>query len=143
MWSEVVLQFIPDYEKLSSKLESIKCDLAAQEILLIERKTFLCLGRAINEHEIKAGDDSHRNEKISNILKQFRSSCQSFNCQLESMCLEAKNTRRNSHPLRIFIEDLKEVDGNEDDSFRLFIVNPDLSIGREGIKRYLEAAKQQ
>lgn len=52
--------------------------------MLFERSTFL----VISHHDAKGHEDSHRFEKISNIIKQFKLSCIKTNYQFQSMIVK-------------------------------------------------------
>jgi len=70
-WSQIVYSLIPDIDKLEKQLEHI-CDVCeADEIVLFEKNTFLLISHSSKRNM----HDSHRFEKISNIVKQFKLSC--------------------------------------------------------------------
>jgi Ras-related GTP-binding protein A/B len=50
-------------------------------VVLFEKSTFL----VISNYDAKGHEDSHRFEKISNIIKQFKLSCIKTNFQFQSM----------------------------------------------------------
>lgn len=70
-WSAIVYQLIPNIKMVESQLSSFAQICEADEVVLFERATFL----VISHITIKAHNDSHRFEKISNIVKQFKLSC--------------------------------------------------------------------
>ncbi|KAF6038479.1 RRAGA [Bugula neritina] len=61
--------------------------LEADEVLLFEKATFL----VISSSTIKTHKDSHRFEKISNIIKQFKLSCSKLAASFQSM--EVRNEK--------------------------------------------------
>jgi len=70
-WSHIVYSLIPDIDELEKHLERI-CDVCeADEVVLFEKNTFLLISHSSRRHM----QDSHRFEKISNIVKQFKLSC--------------------------------------------------------------------
>jgi len=70
-WSSIVCSLVPNMDKLESYLHKF-CKLCqADEVVLFEQATFLVISSAAHhEHH-----DVHRHEKISNIVKQFKLSC--------------------------------------------------------------------
>jgi Ras-related GTP-binding protein A/B len=70
-WSDMVYALIPNIQKIQERLRSF-CDiLQASEVVLFERATFLVISHSSSiQHR-----DTHRFEKISNIIKQFKLSC--------------------------------------------------------------------
>merc|ERR1719375_1851442 len=70
-WSQIVYSLIPDIDQLGKHLEHICNVCEADEVVLFEKNTFLLISHASG----KAMQDSHRFEKISNIVKQFKLSC--------------------------------------------------------------------
>lgn len=64
-WSDIVHILLPNVKTLQKKLKNF-CDACnADEVVLFEKFTFL----VIASHDAKAHSDSHRFEKISNIIK--------------------------------------------------------------------------
>jgi len=70
-WSQIVYSLIPDANQLETHLHHIGNVCEADEVVLFERNTFLVISHASR----KSMQDSHRFEKISNIIKQFKLSC--------------------------------------------------------------------
>mmetsp|Transcript_33951 Transcript_33951/g.59976 ORF Transcript_33951/g.59976 Transcript_33951/m.59976 type:complete len:324 (+) Transcript_33951:80-1051(+) len=70
-WSQIVYSLIPDIDQLEKHLEHICKVCEADEVVLFEKNTFLL----ISSHSSRHMQDSHRFEKISNIVKQFKLSC--------------------------------------------------------------------
>jgi len=86
-WSSIVYTLVPNVEKL--RIQLIKfCDLCrADEVVLFEKATFLVISNATRtEHP-----DTHRYEKISNIIKQFKLSCSKSSAQFRSMQVKNKH----------------------------------------------------
>merc|ERR1712217_917776 len=70
-WSQIVYSLIPDIGQLEKQLAHICTVCEADEVVLFEKNTFLL----ISHSSTKKNQDSHRFEKISNIVKQFKLSC--------------------------------------------------------------------
>jgi len=70
-WSQIVYSLIPDIEQLREQLEHICRVCEADEVVLFEKNTFLLISNSTRRNM----QDSHRFEKISNIVKQFKLSC--------------------------------------------------------------------
>jgi len=70
-WSSMVNSLIPNIEQLQSQLDHIAEICEADEVVLFELATFLVITSATR----KSMHDSHRFEKVSNIIKQFKLSC--------------------------------------------------------------------
>ncbi|CAK0888180.1 unnamed protein product [Prorocentrum cordatum] len=70
-WSQIVNSLIPEIDQLSSQLEHICRVCEADEVVLFEKNTFLLISHSSR----RCIEDSHRFEKISNIVKQFKLSC--------------------------------------------------------------------
>lgn len=92
-WSSIVYQLIPNVKALENSLYQFATILDADEVLLFERATFL----VISNCQLKHHNDSHRFEKVSNIIKQFKLSCAKLGARFHSMEV------RNSH-FAAFIE---------------------------------------
>lgn len=70
-WSLIVHSLIPDIDLLSQQLQHVCQVCEADEVVLFERNTFLVIAHS----QRREMPDSHRFEKISNIVKQFKLSC--------------------------------------------------------------------
>merc|ERR1712176_572706 len=70
-WSQMVYSLIPDINQLEKQLEHICQVCEADEVVLFEKNTFLLISHSSRRNM----QDSHRFEKISNIVKQFKLSC--------------------------------------------------------------------
>jgi len=70
-WSQIVYSLIPDIDQLGKHLEHICNVCEADEVVLFEKNTFLLISHSSRRNM----QDSHRFEKISNIVKQFKLSC--------------------------------------------------------------------
>lgn len=86
-WSSIVYQLIPNVKAIESSLHQFATILDADEVLLFERATFL----VISHVQLKHHSDSHRFEKVSNIIKQFKLSCAKLGAKFQSM--EVRNSR--------------------------------------------------
>ncbi|ORZ40791.1 ras-related GTP-binding protein B-like protein [Catenaria anguillulae PL171] len=81
-WSSIVYSLIPNVKLLEANLDKFCAATDADEIILFEKTTFLT--------NVPGGDgtgalDSHRFEKISNIIKQFKLSCSKTQAQFSAM----------------------------------------------------------
>jgi len=88
-WSKIVNSLIPNVELLKTQLDDFASICSADEVVLFERATFLVISHIT---KLRADDyDSHRFERISNIIKQFKLSCSKSQAQFQGMEV------RNSH----------------------------------------------
>jgi len=86
-WSSIVYSLIPNVAGLQAQLDRF-CEVCeADEIVLFERATFLVICHSSS----KDHSDSHRFEKISNLIKQFKLSCTKACAQFQSM--EVRNSQ--------------------------------------------------
>jgi Ras-related GTP-binding protein A/B len=85
-WSQIVYSLIPDIDQLKTQLEHICQVCEADEVVLFERNTFLL----ISSSSRRSMQDSHRFEKISNIVKQFKLSCGKVKTSFQSF--QVKNS---------------------------------------------------
>ena len=67
-WSRIVHSLVPNAHALESQLGFIADTMAADEVVLFEKATFLVISH-VTRTEMT---DPHRFEKISNIVKQFK-----------------------------------------------------------------------
>ena len=87
-WSAIVHSLIPNVHTLERQLVAFCQLLAADEVVLFEKATFLVICSAVVKHN----NDAHRYEKISNIIKQFKLSCsKSSNGEFLSMQVQNKH----------------------------------------------------
>jgi len=86
-WSDIVYAMIPHIEVIEGRLKKLVTIIDANEVVLFERATFLVISQASNMQHA----DTHRFEKISNIIKQFKLSCSKSGSQFSKMEI------RNSH----------------------------------------------
>lgn len=77
---------IPNVAALENSLNYFSNIIDADEVLLFERATFL----VISHCQRKQYRDSHRFEKVSNIIKQFKLSCSKLGAKFQSM--EVRNS---------------------------------------------------
>ena len=108
-WSEIVTNLIPNISLLETHLQNFCRICDSDEVVLFERATFLVIAHAeksdddddettpedkgITRRHVKrtAHFDSHRYEKISNIVKQFKLSCGKAQSQFQGM--QVRNSR--------------------------------------------------
>lgn len=88
-WSQIVYSLIPNVELLESQLQDFSTICAANEVVLFERATFLVISNISNLDSNYY--DSHRFERISNIIKQFKISCSKSQSQFQGM--EVRNSQ--------------------------------------------------
>ena len=85
-WSSIVYQLIPNVKALENSLSQFAEIVDADEILLFERATFL----VISDCQRKKHSDSHRFEKVSNIIKQFKLSCGKLGAKFRELHVSTK-----------------------------------------------------
>ena len=83
-WSDIVNILLPNVQDLKSSLKDFCNASSADEVVLFEKYTFL----VIANHDNVGHEDTHRFEKISNIIKQFKLSCIKTNFQFQSMAFK-------------------------------------------------------
>lgn len=88
-WSQIVYSLIPNVELLETQLEDFSTICAADEVVLFERATFLVISHISKLSSEKY--DSHRFERISNIIKQFKLSCSKTQSQFQGMEVSNNN----------------------------------------------------
>ncbi|CAJ1420984.1 unnamed protein product [Effrenium voratum] len=71
-WSKIVAVLVPDPDVLQKHVNFICETLHADELVIFEKNTFLVISRA----QFKEMQDQYRFEKLSNIIKQYKLSCQ-------------------------------------------------------------------
>ncbi|KAI9330380.1 Gtr1/RagA G protein conserved region-domain-containing protein [Zopfochytrium polystomum] len=106
-WSAIVYSLIPNVKHLESHLENFRQICDAEEIVLFERTTFLVICQASSASASTGKQDgavvptastaatglqldTHRFEKISNIIKNFKLSCSRTQAQFQSMEVRGK-----------------------------------------------------
>lgn len=85
-WSNIVYMLIPNVKALENTLRYFAEIIEAEEVLLFERATFL----VISHYQRVEHRDSHRFEKVSNIIKQFKLSCSKLGAKFQS--IEVRNS---------------------------------------------------
>ncbi|KAH8347299.1 hypothetical protein KR059_008288, partial [Drosophila kikkawai] len=80
-WSSIVTMLIPNVAVLENSVTHFANVIEADEVLLFEKATFL----VISHCQSKKNRDSHRFEKVSNIIKQFKLSCSKLGAKFQSM----------------------------------------------------------
>ncbi|XP_017071880.1 ras-related GTP-binding protein A [Drosophila eugracilis] len=85
-WSSIVTMLIPNVAALENSVTHFANVIEADEVLLFEKATFL----VISHCQSKKNRDSHRFEKVSNIIKQFKLSCSKLGAKFQSM--EVRNS---------------------------------------------------
>lgn len=105
-WSNIVYMLIPNVETLENSLKHFAEIIDAVEVLLFERATFL----VISHYQRTEHRDSHRFEKVSNIIKQFKLSCSKLGAKFQSIevsfvhCTEInEQVNRKSDNLRLIL----------------------------------------
>lgn len=88
-WSQIVYSLIPNVETLETQLNDFCQICGADEVVLFERATFLVIA---HQSKLQAQYyDSHRFERISNIIKQFKLSCSKTQSSFQGM--EVRNSQ--------------------------------------------------
>uniref|UniRef100_A0A6B2LB95 GTP-binding protein n=1 Tax=Arcella intermedia TaxID=1963864 RepID=A0A6B2LB95_9EUKA len=82
-WSAIVYSLVPNAELIKEHLTEFMNTIGAEEVILFEKASFLDISHTTrNEETFK---DTHRYERISNIVKMFKLSCTKGGTQLKSM----------------------------------------------------------
>jgi Ras-related GTP-binding protein A/B len=89
-WSQIVNSLIPNVDVLQSQLNDFATICAADEVVLFERATFLVISDVSRLKNKSECYDSHRFERISNIIKQFKLSCGKIQSQFQG--IEVRNS---------------------------------------------------
>jgi len=84
-WSAMVYCLMPNIDLLENQLRHFCEVCVADEVVLFERATFLVISSITRKPMV----DTHRFEKISNIVKQFKLSC--GKCQATFKALAVRN----------------------------------------------------
>lgn len=85
-WSSIVTMLIPNVAALKNSLSYFAKVIEADEVLLFEKATFLVISHCQGEQY----SDTHRFEKVSTIIKQFKLSCSKLGAKFQSM--EVRNS---------------------------------------------------
>jgi Ras-related GTP-binding protein A/B len=88
-WSAIVYSLIPNVTILENQLNDFCNICGADEIVLFEKATFLVISHISKLESTRY--DSHRFERISNIIKQFKLSCSKSMAQFQGM--EVRNSQ--------------------------------------------------
>lgn len=86
-WSSIVIELVPNIDKLEAQLGKFCALSQADEVVLFEKQTFLVISHATHTPNV----DVHRYEKISNIIKQFKLSCRKTQERTQFLSMEVKN----------------------------------------------------
>lgn len=86
-WSSIIHHLIPNSDVLQGSLQRFCNACEADEVVLFEKTTFL----VISHFSAKTHKDTHRFEKISNIIKQFKLSCSKASALFKSMVVMNSN----------------------------------------------------
>jgi len=76
---------IPNADLIHHHLTEFMNTIEAEEVILFEKATFLDISHTTQKRSEEAFKDSHRFERISNIIKMFKLSCMKSSTQLKSM----------------------------------------------------------
>ena len=85
-WSSIVNYLIPNKHTLQPHLQEFCTTLNASEVILFERSTFLM----IDHYSICPNSDSNRFETLSNIIKQFKVSCNVYGYNIDGLVVKHK-----------------------------------------------------
>ena len=88
-WSRIVHSLVPNSDALEHQLGEIADTMAADEVVLFEKATFLVISHVTRT---KMSDD-HRFEKISNIVKQFKLSVNKQHAAISSLEIKTAKFR--------------------------------------------------
>lgn len=84
-WSAIAYSLVPNVDRLRDALYKL-CRLCnADEVVLFEQVTFLVISSAENPSIDQRHHDVHRYEKMSNIIKQFKLSCNTMKVSFRSI----------------------------------------------------------
>lgn len=86
-WSAIVYSLIPNIKTIEANLDNFTKITGADETVIFEKATFLVIAHSSRKDQ----SDPHRFEKISNIIKQFKLSCNNARTQFASM--EVKSSK--------------------------------------------------
>ncbi|KAI8901204.1 Gtr1/RagA G protein conserved region-domain-containing protein [Globomyces pollinis-pini] len=86
-WSSIVYSLIPNVHLLENSLQRLCTICEASDIILFEKTTFL----VISHTKGVTYSDSHRFEKVSNIIKQFKLSCSKSQASFQTMEIRNPN----------------------------------------------------
>jgi len=84
-WSTIVESLIPNHDLITTHLQHFMTVGEAEEVVLFEKTTFLEIAHSTNPRSKDLFDDTHRFERISNIVKMFKLSCLKSGSNLQSM----------------------------------------------------------
>ncbi|CCH59135.1 hypothetical protein TBLA_0B02930 [Henningerozyma blattae CBS 6284] len=91
-WSQIVCSLIPNISTHQTNLKNFKKIINAYEIILFERTTFLVIS-STNEKDLSTSSNSNskldpkRFEKISNIMKNYKQSCNKLKSGFKTLIL--------------------------------------------------------
>lgn len=86
-WSTIVCSLIKNLKMLEEQLNEFARYNKAEEVVLIEKSTFLSVSH-VTRAGIENEADPKRFEKISNIIKSYRQSCSKIRSQWQSLVVE-------------------------------------------------------
>ena len=86
-WSQIVQLLIPNHKFIQSTLKTL-CELSlCSEAVLFERSTFLIL----SHHQENGKEDLITCEKVANIVKQFKLTCNKVGANIEYIEVSTDN----------------------------------------------------
>ncbi|KAK9381655.1 Gtr1/RagA G protein conserved region-domain-containing protein [Kockiozyma suomiensis] len=90
-WSNIVCSLIPNVGIYQKHLQTFAEISEVDEVILFEKTTFLVLSHVTSSKSPGFESDSTRFEKISNIIKQFKQSCNKLRSQFQSLSLRGSD----------------------------------------------------
>ncbi|ODQ67740.1 hypothetical protein NADFUDRAFT_39161 [Nadsonia fulvescens var. elongata DSM 6958] len=90
-WSNIVCELIPNMGVFQKQLKNFAEISDAKEIVLFEKTTFLVISHVALNGESEEELDPKRFEKISNIIKTYKQSCNKMRSQFSWLALHGAN----------------------------------------------------
>lgn len=91
-WSAIVYSLIPNIDQIQIPLAKLCRLCQAQEVVVFEKATFLVISSA--EQDVDPDStlvaDTHRHEKTSTVIKQFKLACMKSQAQFQSMEIKTR-----------------------------------------------------
>lgn len=133
-WSEIVQLQISNVDQLSRQMEHLCQVCEADEMVLFERSTFLLIAYSARRR-VK---DEHRFERISNIAKQFKLSCNKAATMFRTFQIRKSNVTATIEP---FLQHSLIMTVVSDPDIQVAATNANLNAAREhfaGLAKDLE-----
>eukprot|EP01104_Vermistella_antarctica_P001254 TRINITY_DN1130_c2_g1_i1.p1 TRINITY_DN1130_c2_g1~~TRINITY_DN1130_c2_g1_i1.p1 ORF type:complete len:311 (+),score=85.58 TRINITY_DN1130_c2_g1_i1:175-1107(+) len=134
-WSQIVYSLIPNIQKLETNLRKFATVCEADEVVVFERETFLVICTVTRVPQM----DTHRMEKISNIVKQFKLSCSKSKAQFHNM--EVRNTSFSSF-MDVFTPNTYVMMVVSDPEIPSSIIKHNLQMARPRFSRWINGEER-